>query len=205
MAEKKNKQAPKRKSSRVVDKWKLKSWYNIKAPETFEGKELGQLISSDEANLKNRIIRIGLGEITGSFTSGTAYTSVLFRVTDVSGKQVSTKYIGHELAPSYIKTLLRRRRSIIYNVDNVKTTDGHVLCVKSVAVTAFKVSEAVRKDLRAAISQNVKTLGGEMTLNALVQDVVFGKFSAKIFGKVKNLTPMRRMEIRKSELVENFK
>ena len=202
--EKKQKITPKKKA-RVVDKWKLKNWYNIKAPEIFDGKEIGQLLSSDEENLNNRVIRIGLGEITGSFTSSTAYTSVVFRVTGVSGKQVSTQFIGHELAPSYIKTLLRRRRSIIYNVDDVKTTDGKELRIKTVSVTAFKVSEAVRKDLRAAISTHVKTIGGEMTLSALTQEVLFGKFAAKVFGKVKNLTPMRRLEIRKSELVENFK
>lgn len=204
MAEKKQ-QKPQKKKARVVDKWKLKSWYNIKAPEIFEGKEIGQLASSDEENLKDRKIRIGLGEITGSFSSSTAFTSVILRVDSVSGKQVTTKFIGHELAPSYIKTLLRRRRSIIYNVDNVKTTDGQILCIKSVAITAFKVSEAVRADLRAAISKNVLEFGSQMVLGTLVQEVLFGKFSAKVFGKVKNLTPMRRMEIRKSELVENFK
>ena len=204
MADKKQQKTTQKRKSRVVDKWKLKSWYTIKAPEIFEGKEIGQLISSDEENLKNRVIRIGLGEITGSFTSSTAYTSVVFRVNGISGKQVTTQYIGHELAQSYIKTLLRRRRSIIYNVADVKTSDGKTLRIKSVAVTAFKVSEAIRKDLRAAISENIKSLGSEMALNALVQEVLFGKFAAKVFGKVKNLTPMRRMEIRKTELIENF-
>ncbi|MFH0927834.1 MAG: hypothetical protein V1822_04615 [Candidatus Micrarchaeota archaeon] len=202
MAEKKQ---PQQRKARVTDKWKLKSWYTIKAPEIFEGKELGQLASSEEENLKNRKIRIGLGEITGSFTSSTAFTSIILRVDSVSAKQVSTKYIGHELAPSYLKTLLRRRRSIIYNVDDVKTSDGHAVRIKSVAVSAFKISEALRKDLRAAISKSIKELAGELTLNTLAQEMIFGKFSAKVFGKVKNITPMRRLEIRKSELAESFK
>ncbi len=203
MAEKKT-TTPKKKS-RVVDKWKAKSWYTIKAPAIFDSKEIGQVLSSEEENLVNRIVRIGLGEITGSFTSSTAYTSVLFRLVSVSAKQVSAQFIGHELAPSYIKTLLRRRRSIIYTVDDVATVDGKVIRIKSVSVSAFKVSEATRHDLRSAISQNIKALGSQMTLDALVQEVLFGKFSAKVFGKVKNITPMRRLEIRKSELIENFK
>ncbi|MFA5108354.1 MAG: hypothetical protein WC492_02350 [Candidatus Micrarchaeia archaeon] len=199
-------QQPKKKKARsgAVDKWKLKSWYTIKAPEIFEGKELGQLVASDEETIKNRVIRAGLGEITGSFSSSTAFTSVMFRVSSVTGKTANTKFIGHELSPSYIKTLLRRRRSIIYNVVDVKTTDGQTLRIKSVAVTAFKVSEAVRKDLRRTIDSLIKEIGSQMDLPTLAQEVVFGKFSAKVFGKVKNITPMRRLEIKKSELSESF-
>ncbi|MFH1306503.1 MAG: hypothetical protein ABIH83_02490 [Candidatus Micrarchaeota archaeon] len=195
---------PKKKKARVVDKWKLKSWYTIKAPEIFEGKEIGQIVAMEEETLKNRIIRSGLGELTGSFSSANAFTSVLMRVNGVTGKTVTTKFIGHELSPSYIKTLLRRRRSIIYNIEDVKTTDGHTMRIKSVAVTAFRVSEAVRKDLRKAISQSIQSFGSELTLNTLSQEVLFGKFSAKLFGKVKNITPMRRLEIRKSQLKETF-
>jgi len=199
-----NKQQQPKKKARVVDKWKLKNWYTIKAPEIFDGKEIGQVVAIEEDTLKNRVIRLGLGEVTGSFGQGAAFTAVSFRVTGVSGKTVSTKFIGHELSPSYIKTLLRRRRSIIYNVENVTTTDGHTLCLKSVAITAFKVSENIRHDLRKAISENIRSLGGELNLSALSQEVIFGKFSAKVFGKIKNITPMRRLEIKKSELAETF-
>jgi small subunit ribosomal protein S3Ae len=193
-----------KKKARVVDKWKLKNWYSIKAPDIFEGKEIGQLVATEEDSLKNRIIRVGLGEITGSFSSSTAFTSVLFRVNGLSGKTATTKFIGHELSPSYLKTLLRRRRSIIYNIVDVKTIDGAQIRLKSVAVSAFKASEATRHDLRAAIEQNIKSIASQMDMNTLAQEVIFGKFSAKVFGKVKNITPMRRLEIRKSELLETF-
>ena len=192
------------KKTKVVDNWKLKSWYTIHAPDIFEGKEIGQLVAEDEANLKNRIIRTGLGELTGSFSQANAFTSVFFRVASVQGKTVKTKFVGHELMPSYIKTLLRRRRSIIYNVDDVKTKDGHAVRIKSVAVTAFRASEAVRHALRAAVSAEIKLAAADMDLNTLAQEMLFGKFAAKVFGKVKHITPLRRLEIRKSELTETF-
>ncbi|MDE1798388.1 MAG: 30S ribosomal protein S3ae [Candidatus Micrarchaeota archaeon] len=192
------------KKTKVVDNWKLKSWYTIHAPEIFEGKEIGQLVAEDEANLKNRIIRIGLGELTGSFSQANAFTSVYFRVSGVQGKTVKTKFVGHELMPSYIKTLLRRRRSIIYQVDDVVTKDGQGMRLKSVSVTAFRVSEAVRHSLRQTMSAEIKAAASEMETNALVQEILFGKFAARIFGKIKKIAPMRRLEIRKSELAETF-
>ena len=192
------------KKTKVVDTFKLKSWYTVQAPDFFDKKEIGQLVALEPETLKNRVVRIGLGEITGSFSQANSFTSVEFRISDVQGKTLSTRFIGHELMPSYIKTLLRRRRSIIYNVDDVKTKDGHDVRIKSVAVTAFRASEAVRHGLRAAVSAEIKAAAGELDLSTLAQEMLFGKFAAKVFGKVKHITPLRRLEIRKSELTETF-
>lgn len=192
------------KKTKVVDNWKLKTWYIAKAPDIFEGKELGPLVALEPETLVNRRMKVGLGEITGSFSQSNAFTTVHFRVTEVQGKTAFTKFIGHELMPGYIKTLLRRRRSIIYQVDDVVTKDGAEVRIKSVAVTAFRVSENVRHDLRAAVSREIKAYAASLDLPTLSQEMVYGKFAAKAFGKVKDITPLRRLEIRKSELVEKF-
>ena len=62
------------KKAKVVDKWKMKSWYSIIAPEYFEGREIGQLVSSDEANLKDRVMKIGRVEIGARTTIGSRST-----------------------------------------------------------------------------------------------------------------------------------
>lgn len=192
------------KKTKVVDNWKLKSWYAVQAPDIFDKKEIGQVVSGDDVNITNRVMRVGLGELTGSLSPGNAFTSVYFRITGVTGKTAHTKFVGHELAPSYIKTLLRRRRSIIYHVDDVKSKDGQGLRIKSVAVTAFRVSESVRHDLRAMVSKEIKLAAAELDLPTLAQEILFGKFAARVFGKVKHVTPLRRLEIRKSDLEEVF-
>ncbi len=197
-------EAQQQKKTKVVDTFKLKTWYAVQAPDFFERKEFGQLVALEPEMLKNRVISIGLGELTGSFSQANAFTSVRFRISDVQGKTASTRFIGHELAPGYIKTLLRRRRSIIYNVDDATTKDGQKVRIKSVAVTAFRTSEAVRHALRQAVSQSIKLAASELDLSTLAQEMLYGKFAAKVFGKVKNITPLRRLEIRKSEVGETF-
>lgn len=193
-----------KKKTKVVDKWKMKSWYTIVAPEIFDSKEVGQLVSSDEANLMDRRVKVGLGELTGSFSQSTAYSALYFRVKEVRGKSAHTIFIGHELAPGYVRTLARRRRSIMNQVDDVTTKDGVQLRIKSMCVSGLRVSEAVRADVRKAISETVRAIAKNTDFNTLVQEMVFGKLSAKIFNSIKKIGPLKRVEIRKSEVKENF-
>jgi len=192
------------KKTKVVDKWKLKTWYTIVAPETFDSKEIGQLVSSDEPNLINRVIRIGMGDMTGSFSQGAAYTMLYFRVNEVVGKTAKTQFIGHELVPGYVRTLARRRRSLISQVDDVATRDGVGMRIKILCISGLKVSESVRTDLRKAISENVKAIAKATDFPQFVQEIAYGKMSAKLYNAVKKIGPIKRVEVRKSELIENF-
>lgn len=190
------------KKTKVVDKWKTKSWYAVLAPENFDSKEIGQVVATEDKTLRGRIVRVGLGEITGSFSQANAFTSVKFRISDVKGKTAYTTFLGHELAAGYIKTMLRRRRSIVYQVDDVTSKDGKAIRLKSVAVTTFRVSEGVRAAIRKAVSAELLALSKEMDYQALVQEAVFGRLSSRVYGKLKKITSMRRYEIRKSEAKE---
>ncbi|MCX8198066.1 MAG: 30S ribosomal protein S3ae [Candidatus Micrarchaeota archaeon] len=192
------------KKTKVVDKWKTKSWYSVIAPEMFESKEIGQIVSSDESNLLNRKIKVGLGELLGSFSQSSAYTSIFFRVKEVKGKSAYASFVGHELMPGYVRTLARRRRSVISQVDDVATKDGVRIRIKTICVSGVKVSESVRTDTRKAISSAIKELAKQSEFSALVQEIVFGKFSAKVFNAIKKIGPLKRVEIRKTEVIESF-
>ncbi|HIH18542.1 TPA: hypothetical protein HA225_01045 [Candidatus Micrarchaeota archaeon] len=192
------------KKTKIVDKWKLKSWYSIIAPESFESREIGQLVSADEANLKVRKVKIGLGEITGSFSQSTAYTVLYFRIKEIRGKSAHSIFIGHELVPGYVRTLARRRRSVMNQIDDVVTKDGVHLRIKTICISGLKVSEAVRADVRRVLSENVKAISKQTDYQTLVQEMVFGKLSAKLYNGVKKIGPIKRVEIRKSQLAESF-
>ena len=190
--------------AKVVDKWKMKGWYSLIAPEMFESREIGQLVSSDEANLKNRVIKVGLGDLTGSFSQGTAYTMLYFRVKEVTGKTAKTQFIGHELVPGYVRTLARRRRSLVTQVDDVVTRDGVEMRIKMLCISGLKVSEAVRTDIRRALSECIRQIAKSTDFPVLAQELVFGKLSAKLYNSVKKMGPIKRVEVKKSELKESF-
>lgn len=190
--------------TKVVDKWKTKRWYSVLAPEIFDSREIGQVVSADDENLINRKVKVGLGDMVDSFSHSAAYTSLYFRIKEVKGSTAYTGFVGHELAVGYVRTLARRRRSVIGEVDDVTTKDGKGIRVKMICITGLRVSEAVRTDVRKGLSAAIKEIASQMDFSSFVQEMVFGKLSAKLYAAVKKIGPIKRVEIRKSEVKESF-
>ena len=196
-----------KKGTKVVDKWKSKKWHTILAPQSFEYKQIGEVVSSDEANLINRVVKVSLFEL--GMTSATSqiamFTNLFFRIIGVNGNNANTKLIGHEISPSFIKTFARRGKSLIHQVVKVKTKDGEGLSIKVIAVTGSKVSENTRRNIRNALVEEIKKNSTEKTFDELMQDIIYGRFSSKLFNRLKQITEMKRVEVRKTEREEAFK
>lgn len=194
-----------KKKTKVVDKWKSKKWYTVKAPEMFEGKEICEIISSDEKNLTNRVIKRSLADLRlGTASQLSMFTNLKFRIKDIKGTTANTALIGHEISPAYMKTFARRGKSLIHEVIDVKPKDSGEVRVKIIAVTDSRVSENTRRNIRSAIVEETKKKGGELKFEDLVQELIYGKFSSKIFNRLKQITKMKRVEVRKSEVKEVF-
>lgn len=195
------------KKKKVVDKWKTKKWYTILAPASFDFKPIGEVVSSDENNLLNRVVRLSLSEIGISNPSSqiALFTNLSFRITSVSGSNANTKLIGHEIAPAFIKTFARRGKSLIHQVVDIKTKDNESVRLKLIAVTQSKVSENTRRNIRQALVDEVKKASADKTFDELMQDLIYGRFSSRLYNRLKQITEMRRVEVRKSERMEEFK
>jgi small subunit ribosomal protein S3Ae len=194
-----------KKKTKVVDKWKTKKWYTVVAPPVFEGRQLCEVVSSDEKNLTNRIIKRSLMDLGLQATSQMAmFTNLQFRITDVKGNTANTIMVGHEILPSYLKTFARRGKSLIHQIVDVKTKDGQDVRIKIIAVTGSKVSENTRRNIRKIIVDETVRIAKETNYDELSQDLIYGRFSSKIFNKLKEITKMRRVEVRKSERKEVF-
>ncbi len=189
---------------KASEKQKLKEWYKVLAPEKYESKELGEVVASDGKLLLNRVIPVSLGELTGKFSQTALYTTLDFRVKDVKGKAAHTELIGHSLSPSYLRTFIRRRRTVLHSVVDVSTKDDKALRLKLVAVTRDKISETQRKNLRHVIEDEVRAASKEFSYYDLMDELMYGRLATRVFNKAKDVTPMGRVEFRKSELKETF-
>jgi small subunit ribosomal protein S3Ae len=189
-----------------VDKWKSKKWYSVKAPALFEHKELCEVVSADPKKLKDRIITKSLMELgVGGSSQIAMFTTLKFRIDDVSDAGVNTRLIGHLVSPSFIKTFARRGKSLIHEVVDGKTKDGEDLRIKIIAVTGANVSQNTRRNLREALREEASKAIVEKDFNDVIQDVIFGRVSSKLYSRCKQITKMRRVEVRKSERGEQFK
>jgi small subunit ribosomal protein S3Ae len=178
----------------------------VKAPALFEHKELAEVVASDPKKLTDRIITKSLLELgVGGSSQIAMFTTLRFRIADVSESGVGTKLVGHSVSPSFIRTFARRGKSLIHQVVDEKTKDGEELRLKIIAVTGSNVSQNTKRNLREAIQEEARKAVTEKEFDEVIQDVIYGRLSSKLFGKLKQITKMRRVEVRKSERGEVFK
>ncbi|MFH1785748.1 MAG: hypothetical protein ABH842_04940 [Candidatus Micrarchaeota archaeon] len=193
------------KKVKIVDKWKSKKWYSVKAPSLFESKEICELVAADEAKLINRVVKASLMELGVSGSQMAMFTALRFRIKEVNGNDANTTLLGHEISPSFIRTFARRGRSLIHQVVDGKTKDNEELRLKIIAVTGSRVSMNTKKNLRALVVEEAKSAIVDKNFDEVIQDVIYGRVSSKIFSRLKQITKMKRVEIRRSERGEEFK
>ncbi|VVC04802.1 30S ribosomal protein S3Ae [Candidatus Bilamarchaeum dharawalense] len=195
------------KKVKVVDKWKAKKWYSVKAPAMFESREICEVVAAEENLLVNRVVKASLMELgmTGGGSQMAMFTALRFRIKDVTGNDANTTLLGHEILPSFIRTFARRGKSLIHQVVDEKTKDNEQLRLKIIAVTGARVSENTKRNLRTLIVDECKGAVAEKNFDEIIQDVIYGRLSSKIFNRLKQITKMKRVEVRKSERGEIFK
>jgi small subunit ribosomal protein S3Ae len=188
-----------RRSQRKADSRKAKQWYKVISPEMFGRSPVGETVAYDPERVVGRIIETTLGDLTNNFSKQN--TKLRFRVDRVAGDSAYTKFVGHEMTTDYIRSLVKRRTSRIDSIIDVATTDGYQVRVKPSCFTVKRARANQVKSIRE-ISRNViieKAKG--LDLNQLIQDVVNGKLSLDIYKEAKMVYPLRRVEVRKTQIM----
>lgn len=188
-----------RRSQRKAESRKAKQWYKVISPEMFGRSPVGETISYDPEKVVGRIIETTLGELTNNFSKQN--TKLRFRVDRIAGDSAYTKFVGHEMTTDYLRSLVKRRTSRIDSIIDIATTDGYQVRVKPSCFTVKRARANQVKSIRE-ISKNVvleKSKG--LDLNQLIQDVVNGKLSLDIYKEAKMVYPLRRVEVRKTQIV----
>ncbi|MEK6923696.1 MAG: hypothetical protein AABW54_00470 [Candidatus Micrarchaeota archaeon] len=189
-------------TKKVVDSWKSKKWYTVVAPNFLNNIEVGEVPADSDESLVNRIISIPLKEITHDLSH--MYTTVRLRITEINGRKALAKYIGHMVAREYLRTLVRRHRDVVDIVFLTRSSDGVEFRVKALAVTQNGCSETQKTTLRNALTASLRKKAESEEFSKFIQDVLFNKANAQIHERLEKIVPIRRVEIWKTELKEDF-
>jgi len=189
-------------AKKVVDTWKTKKWYSVYAPELFGTKLIGEIVASEEKNLIGRIMKVGLDELTGDMSQ--SYSIAKLRIIEAKGNNAYTKFIGHEQSSSYVRTFIKRRRTLIDHVVDVKTSDGVDIRLKLIIFTAGKIARDAEADIRNKVKSELTAKASSMTGDQLLQEILFRKFALKLVPAIKRIAPIKRIEFRKTEVKEVF-
>jgi len=197
--------AKKKKSSRVAarkmkDKWRSKNWYNILAPDMFQGAPIGETFTDSPTKLIDRTSEVTLQDLTGDFTK--MHIKLRFKINDVKGTNAHTKFIGHDLTSDYIRRQTRRKRSKMDGVYDVATKDGYMVRVKPMAFAEKRIQTSQQYAIRKVMFNVINEAAMDKTLGEFVHTMIYGELPNSIFKMCKPIYPIKRVEIRKSEIIE---
>ena len=184
---------------KIREAWKAKQWYRILAPEMFKEAEIGETPAREPEMLIGRVSEASLQDMTGDFTK--AHIKLYFKINGIKGTDAMTEFIGHDMTSDYIRRLTRRRNSKIENVVDVRTKDGYTVRVKTVIISVGRISSSYQHALRERVSEVVSSRAERMSMAELVRAMVTGALSKDIAKECKRIKPVKRVEIRKSEIL----
>jgi small subunit ribosomal protein S3Ae len=199
LAEKK-KVAPKAASRKVKDRWKAKEWYKIHAPMMFNQVQLGETPSADPSSLIGRTTEVTVHDLTGDFSK--MHVKLKFRVDDVRGFEAHTIFVGQDLTSDYIRRLTRRKKTKTDHVIDVRTKDGYVVRIKPMSITDKRIQASQETAVRTLMTVETQKLAADMTISELVKAVISGELARKLSNVSKVIVPIKRVEIRKTEVIQ---
>ncbi len=178
--------------------WKAKQWYNLVAPEMFGKANIGETVADVPEKLIGRVIEVTLGELTNDLSKQNI--KLLLKVDSVGGDSAYTKFTGHQLTQDYLRSLIKRSTSNIETNISVSTKDGYTIRVKPSCYTIKRARANQVKAIRSVMNSVIMSKAKEMDMSQFVQEIVTGKLSASIYHDVKPIYPLRRVEVRKTEV-----
>jgi len=167
----------------------------------FNRSEIGATISNDPKTIVGRTLEATLHDLTGDFSK--IHIKLKFKINQLSGTDAHTKFIGHGLTSDYIRRLTRRKRSKMDAVFDVLTKDGYLVRVKPLAMTEHRIQTSQKRAIRERMHGVVREFAKENIMSEFVKGMVFGKLPVEIFHACKKVYPMKRIEIRKSEILKS--
>ncbi|MDD1745749.1 MAG: 30S ribosomal protein S3ae [Candidatus Methanoperedens sp.] len=178
--------------------WKAKQWYNLVAPEMFGKANIGETVADVPEKLIGRVIEVTLGELTNDLSKQNI--KLVLKVDSVGGDSAYTKFTGHQLTQDYLRSLIKRSTSNIETNISVLTKDGYTVRVKPSCYTIKRARANQVKAIRSIMNSVITSKAKEMDMEQFVQEIVTGKLSASIYHDVKPIYPLRRVEVRKTEI-----
>jgi small subunit ribosomal protein S3Ae len=187
-------------SRKVKDKWKAKEWYKVYAPAMFNQVLLGETPGADPSNLVGRTTEATVHDLTGDFSK--MHVKILFQINDVRGYDAYTVFMGHDLTSDYVRRLTRRKRTKTDHTIDVRTKDGYLVRVKTMSVADRRIQSSQESAIRMIIEEGISQAVVEMTVSDLVRSIISGDLAKDIARSCKTIVPIKRVEIRKTEVLE---
>jgi small subunit ribosomal protein S3Ae len=186
-------------SRSVRDKWRRKEWFDIILPRYFGETKVGETPSDAPEKIMGRIFETTLAAITGDFSQ--EYMKMYFQVNELEGHTARTVFKGHEYLRDYLRSLVRRRSTKVDGFFRVFTKDGFRVKIVVTAITQKRIKTSLEYTIRKIMEEIVMEKADTLTFDQIAHEMVLGKLASDVYNKAKNVTALRHVGVRKSELL----
>ncbi|HVP23980.1 MAG TPA: 30S ribosomal protein S3ae [Conexivisphaerales archaeon] len=190
-----------RKTAKVKDKWREKSWLEVIAPSSFGGVQIAKIPATDANKAVDRVIQTTLYDLLKQDPSHYSI-KVSFVITKIDGNKAFTTFRGHEYAREYMRSLVRRGSSMVGLIKDYTSRDGFLLRVYLIAFTQGRVNSSRKRRIREAADKVLTERSAALDYEQLVQEIVLNKTASEIFAEAKKISMLRHLGIRKTKLLE---
>jgi small subunit ribosomal protein S3Ae len=193
------KQTQRTKARKVKDKWRSKEWYRILAPDMFNNTQIAETLSDEGEKVLGRVTEVSMQDITGDFSK--MHIKLQFKIKEVSGFDAHTQFVGHTLTSDYIRRLTRRKHSKTDGVFDVQTKDKALIRIKPMAVTEKRIQVSQQQAIRGIMGTIISKQAKKSLSSEFIREMLSGNISKNILKACKPIYPLKRVEIRKSEVL----
>lgn len=187
-------------AARTRDKWREKVWFQILAPDYFDGKEIGKTPASNPELLIGRTVQPTLYDLTGDFDQ--IHVKLRFKILEVTGQQAKTVFHGHEWSSDYLRGLVKRGTSRIDWIGPILTRDDYLMRISVIVFTNTRSKTSQEHAVRKGIEKVIVAHAKKHVFDDLVQKVVLGELASEVREEVRTIVPIRECEIRKSKVLK---
>ncbi len=182
-------------------KWKGKEWYAIYVPKWLGEMEIGETPANEPELVIGRTVEATLFELINDPVR--YYMTLIFRITNVNGKNAYTAYHGHYCTRDFIARIVQKRTSRIDTNEVFVFKDGKMR-VKTITITQGRVCYNVQKSIRKFVNEFIEKYSKERKIEEFVKDMMSGKLQDEISKHLKKIHPIRVFEIHKTHVMEYF-
>ena len=179
----------------------MKRWYTIRAPRhPWNFQKIGETLGESDEHIVGRVYEMTQQEFNGDFSK--MHVILRFRVHECVGQDALTTFIGHHHQTDHTRRQIRRYRGKVDDVVDVVTTDGYLVRVKPLIITAQRVQTSVKQDMRTRCREIIIASAAKSTYAQVQTAILDGTLEEEIRKGVKPIYPVRSVAIRKSQLLQ---
>ena len=202
---------------KVVDSLSRKEWFELKAPAPFQSESFGytcanrtQGLRKVEDSIRGRVVSQMQADLAPNQDTF-HWRKIKLIVDQVEGRQAVTSFYGIDITKDELCSLIKKRKTLIEAVQDVRTADGYLLRIFAICFTKetpgqkrktnyAKASQQqmIRRKMNDIIAKEVAKSNATQILNLFTSEVI----EKKITKDVSPIYPVKNVKVRKIKVIQ---